>query len=159
MTELRKIDTKNIWKVVRLSVNAEQESFVASNTESILQAYTTISEGKIALPFAIYSEDTLVGFVMFGFGSIGDEDEPKVAQSSYCIWRLMIDSRFQGRGLGKAALSASLDYLRTKPCGEAEFCWLSYEPENEVAKSLYASAGFMETGEKDGEELVAVLRL
>ena len=77
---------------------------------------------------------------MFGFGSIGDEDEPKVAQSSYCIWRLMIDSRFQGRGLGKAALSASLDYLRTKPCGEAEFCWLSYEPENEVAKSLYASA-------------------
>ena len=41
----------------------------------------------------------------------------------------------------------------------ANFCWLSYEPENTVAKSLYASFGFVETGEKDGEEQIAVLKL
>ena len=33
------------------------------------------------------------------------------------------------------------------------------EPENTVAKSLYASFGFVETGEKDGEEQIAVLKL
>ena len=43
--------------------------------------------------------------------------------------------------------------------GKANFCWLSYEPENTVAKSLYASFGFVETGEKDGEEQIAVLKL
>ena len=49
--------------------------------------------------------------------------------------------------------------ILTFPCGKADFCWLSYEPENAVAKSLYASFGFIETGEKDGEELIAVLKL
>ena len=37
--------------------------------------------------------------------------------------------------------------------------WLSYEPENETARRLYASYGFVETGEMDGEEVIAVLRL
>lgn len=32
-------------------------------------------------------------------------------------------------------------------------------PENEVAKKLYASFGFMENGEKSEEEMVAVLKL
>ena len=43
--------------------------------------------------------------------------------------------------------------------GQAELCWISYEPENEVAKKLYASFGFEETGEMDGDEIVAVLKL
>ena len=37
--------------------------------------------------------------------------------------------------------------------------WLSYEPDNETARRLYASYGFEETGEMDGEEVIAVLRL
>ena len=36
---------------------------------------------------------------------------------------------------------------------------LSYEPENEVAKKLYASFGFVENGEMDDDEIVAVLKL
>ena len=38
-------------------------------------------------------------------------------------------------------------------------CWLSYEPENERAKALYAAFGFRETGEFDGDEAIAVLKL
>ncbi len=30
---------------------------------------------------------------------------------------------------------------------------------NKIAKELYASFGFVETGEKDGEELIAVLKM
>ena len=33
------------------------------------------------------------------------------------------------------------------------------EPENGVARELYHSFGFVETGEYDGEELIAVLEL
>ena len=68
----------------------------------------------------------------------------------------MIDKAYQHQGLGKKALQLSLDYLRTFPCGQAEYCWLSYEPENKAAKELYRSAGFMENGEMCGDEIVAV---
>ena len=36
---------------------------------------------------------------------------------------------------------------------------ISYEPENEPARKLYASLGFQETGEVIGEEVLAVLQL
>ena len=75
------------------------------------------------------------------------------------VWRLMIDKAYQGRGYGKEAVSLALDFIKSSPCGLAEYCWLSYEPENEVAKKLYSSLGFNETGDMDGEELIAVLKL
>ena len=53
----------------------------------------------------------------------------------------------------------ALDFIRTYPCGSAEYCWLSYEPENDVARKLYNSFGFRETGEMDEGEVVAALRL
>jgi diamine N-acetyltransferase len=71
----------------------------------------------------------------------------------------MIDKRYQGRGYGREAMKLALDFIRTWPCGKAEFCWISYEPENEIARKLYASLGFEETGEMDGDEIVAVLKL
>ena len=159
MIELRKVDSENIWKVVGLSVNSEQLSFVATNTESILDAYTTITSGGVALPFGIYNGDDLIGFVMFGYGTTGDEDEPAIAAGNYCIWRFMIDKAYQRQGLGKKALLASLEYLRSEPCGRAAYCWLSYEPENVGAKALYNSVGFYENGEMCGDEIVAVLPL
>ncbi len=159
MVTLKRIDTSNIWKVAKLTVNQEQEDFVATNTESILEAFANNAEGNVALPFALYADDTLVGFVMFGYGSTGDEDEPAVAEDSYCLWRFMIDKAFQGKGYGRAGLAAALEYIRTRPCGPSGRCWLSYEPENTAAKALYASFGFVENGEMCGDEIVAVLQL
>jgi diamine N-acetyltransferase len=92
-----------------------------------------------------------------------DEDEatPYFMDGSYLIWRLMIDKKYQGKGYGRKALELALDYIRTFPCGKADICWLSYEPENEVAKKLYASFGFIEQPQfyKDGEEMPAFLKL
>ena len=67
-----------------------------------------------------------------------------------------------GKGYGRAALGLTLDYIRTLPCGEAKCCWLSYEPENEVARKLYRSFGFEEVPEAsdlEEDEINAVLRL
>jgi diamine N-acetyltransferase len=71
----------------------------------------------------------------------------------------MIDKGFQHKGYGKKAVELALDFIRTFPCGMAEYCWLSYEPENVVAKNLYASYGFIENGDMDGEEVISVLKL
>ena len=71
----------------------------------------------------------------------------------------MIDKAYQNNGFGKEAVKLALDFVKTFPCGKAEYCWLSYEPENQVARKLYSSFGFVETGDTDGEELIAVLKL
>ena len=133
---------------------------MAANDTSIIEAYTAITGNGYAFPFGIYDGEIPVGFLMIGF-DIDDywEDAPEIAKGNYNLWRLMIDKKYQGKGYGKEAVKLALDYIRTKPCGEAEFCWLSYEPENKVAADLYRSFGFEETGEMDGEELIAVLKL
>ena len=157
--ELKKVDDHNLWEIIDLSVHEHQKGFVATNTKSILQAYVTITTGGVALPFGIYHEDKPIGFVMFGYGTDGEDEDPRVSAHNYCIWRFMIDKSYQGKGLGRKAMQTALDYIRTWPCGEASHCWLSYEPENEVAKALYHSLGFVENGEICGDEIVAVLKL
>ena len=72
---------------------------------------------------------------------------------SFCL------KKYQHKGYGRKAVELALDFIRTLPCGSAECCWLSYEPENTVAKNLYASFGFSETGDMDGEEIIAALKL
>ena len=87
------------------------------------------------------------------------DDAPAIAVSNYNLWRLMIDNRYQQKGYGSKAIELALEFIKTFPCGRADYCWLSYEPENALAKELYSSFGFIETGEMDGEELIAVLKL
>ena len=123
--ELRKVDSGNVWQILALQVQESQRNFVATNTESIVEAYCAISSGGVALPFGIYDGQTPVGFLMIGYGCLDWEDAPKVAEGSYSIWRLMIDARFQGRGLGRKAVQTALSYIRTWPCGPAKRCWLS----------------------------------
>ena len=71
----------------------------------------------------------------------------------------MIDKRYQKQGYGREAVRLALEFVKTWPRGEAELCETSYNPENEVAKKLYASFGFVENGEFDEDEVVAVLKL
>lgn len=160
MVRLEKINHQNVWEVLKLHVNKEQEDFVAPNDLSIIEAYISINENGHAFPFAIMDDDTPVGFLMIGY-DVDDsyENPPKIAYNNYSIWRLMIDEQYQKNGYGKKALQLALDFVRTFPCGSAEYCYLSYEPENTIAKSLYNSFGFVENGEMDDEEVVAVLKL
>ena len=156
MITLKKADTKNLWKIAGLKVREDQQDFVASNAESIMEAYVYTQAGAVAQPFGIYADDTPVGFLMFGYGELPEEENPAVAAGNYSIWRFMIDEKQQGKGYAKAAMAAALDYVRSFPCGPADCCWLSYEPENTVARALYHGAGFRENGEMCGGEIVAV---
>ena len=159
MIRLEEITNKNVWSVGFLEVNEDQKDFVADNFQSLAEAYATRNEGNNALPFAVVDGETLVGFVMIGKGTVGNENESELIRSSYCLWRLMIDKKYQGRGYGRAALQAALDLVRTWPLGKADRIWLSYEPENERAIRLYRSFGFEENGEMCGNEIIAVKRL
>lgn len=157
---LERINGKNVWDILKLKVSEEQQSFVAGNDISIIEAYTSITGNGQIFPFGIYEGAVPVGFLMIGFGADDFRDDaPAIAYDSYDLRRLMIDAKHQGKGYGKEALKLALEFIRTFPCGKADYCWLSYEPENEAARNLYRSFGFVETSEKDGEELIAVLKL
>ena len=165
MIHLEKITHLNIWEILNLKVYRTQKNFVASNIESIATAYATLDSECSAFPFGIYSDDKPVGFLMVGFNeavmydAYGDIKAPESLKNNYSIWRLMIDKRYQGRGYGKQAIRLALEFIRTWPCGKAEYCVISYEPENTDAARLYHSFGFEENGEMDGEEIVALLKL
>ena len=160
MLRLEQVNGKNVWDILKLTVEENQKNFVANNDISIIEAYTAITANGYAFPFGIYENETPVGFLMIGF-DIDDywDDAPSIAKGNYSLWRLMIDKAYQRRGYGKEAVQLALDFIKSFPCGKAEYCWLSYEPENEAARQLYRSFGFSETGDTDGEELIAVLRL
>ena len=160
MLKLEKINRNNVADILKLEIFENQKSFVATNNCSIIEAYIVITENNDVFTFGIYKDDTPIGFLMIGFDvNSDDEGTPKIAKGNYNIWRLMIDKKFQGRGFDKKAMDLALEFINTFPCGTAKYCWLSYESDNDVARQLYKSVGFVETEEKDGEEIVAILEL
>ena len=161
---LVKVDTKNFDALIDLKPFESQYNFVAANCYSLAEACANTAEGRYAQPFGIYDGETPVGFLMIGF-DITDEDADRekypLLTNNYLIWRFMIDKNHQNKGYGKAAMQLALDFIRTWPCGEAEYCWLSYEPENEIARKLYQSFGFKEAEKmpEGWDEIPAVLKL
>lgn len=160
MLKLKKINRNNVVEILKLEVFDNQKSFVATNNSSIIEAYIAITENNDVFTFGIYNDDTPIGFLMIGYDvNSDDEGAPMIAKGNYNIWRLMIDKEFQGKGFGKKVMDLALEFVNTFPCGTAKYCWLSYESDNDLARKLYKSVGFVETDEKDGEEIVAIMKL
>lgn len=159
MIRFEAIDDNNFYACIALSVHDEQKNFVAGNLYSIAQAYTHLAnELCVPMPYAIYNDDTMVGFIMLSYDPV-IEGESIFDEAVYSVWRLMIDKNFQGKGYGRQVMVKAIEYIKTLPQGPANLAVLSYEAENRVAQKLYASLGFKETGQMDGDELIAVLPL
>jgi diamine N-acetyltransferase len=151
MITLRPIDSSNYRECIELSVAPDQERFVASNQQSLAEAYVW---REAAEPLAVYSDDEMVGFgLLFPLGDADADDsvpEPD-ALRGYILVRLMIDGRFQGHGYGRAALDAIIEIVRARKLATIR---LSVVPENEQALEFYRRNGFVETGEIHGGEIV-----
>ncbi len=104
-------------------------------------------EGLGWKPYAIRQGDTYVGFVMAAV----DEEE-----NSYWVGGFVIDAAHQRLGYGRRAMQVLLKWGAEMGCETAA---LSYEPDNVVAKALYAGLGFVETGETSDDGVVARLQL
>ena len=157
MIELRKITDDNLVECIKLEPKEEQKSYVGSNISSLAEAYVALTNNEcIPMPYAIYDNDIMVGFIMLSYN---EAEENADDENAYWVWRLMIDKRYQGKGYGKEAMVGALKLIRTFQYGKSSVVFLSYDPENVVAKTLYASCGFVETGKIEDDELVAKLVL
>ncbi len=161
MVHLEELNKYNVWDVIELTVKKEQESFIAGNEWSLVHAYVGNKTEGAVYPFGIFDDDKAVGFLMiaYDYGEVcNDPDAPEISQNNYFLWRLMIDQEEQGKGYGKKAVELALEFVKTFPHGRADYCWLCYDKNNEVARKLYLSMGFQEIGEQDND-INAVIKL
>lgn len=142
---LEPITRKNFEDVMNIELPPHQAQFVASNAFSIAQA--SFYPGY--RPRAIHYDGQLAGFLLY---SINAYDEP----GCYGIFRLMVDPKFQGRGVARHAMELLLEELRAQP--DLRRITICYMPGNEVGKRFYASLGFVETGLDDEGEMIAEIR-
>ena len=69
----------------------------------------------------------------------------------------MVDEKFQGKGYGRFGMQKMIEMFRANE--RIKEVGISYEPENEAARKLYAGLGFVETGRMLDGEVEAVLKL
>lgn len=146
MIELREVTQANWREALRLSVFPDQQRFIAEYTPivavALAKAYLRLG-GATWVPYAIYGDATMVGFVALAYQS-GTSDQ-------YWIFHFFIDQRYQGRGYGQAALQRFIG-LVTQEYPACQLLQLVVHPENERAQRLYAAAGFRPSGiERWGE--------
>lgn len=147
----REVNKDNWEDCVDLRVNPEQKTFVKPNYYSLVQAhYENHWTAR-----AIYDEDTLIGFVMYGvFEEEDDTQTTNESRKEGWICRYMIDKNFQGKGYGKAALIEIIAELENNL--QCKQIGLSEVPGNHVAKKLYENLGFKLTGKLLGDQEVMV---
>lgn len=147
---LREITADTVRAVTKLSVREDQTCFVASNAVSLAQALFAPE----AWYRAIYAGDEPVGFVMLFDESLRS---PPPASPAVGVWRFMIDSNHQGKGIGSAALKLVISHVRAK--GMFKELELSYVPEPGCPEPFYRQLGFVATGRVDDGEIVMALPL
>jgi len=136
---LREITMDNFSECINLKVKESQRGFVASNMYSLAEA----KADDVSQPLAIYAGEQMVGFIMYDF-------EPREHRGY--ISRLMVAAEHQGQGHGRDAMQQVIERLCANPdCREIQ---TSFEPSNSAAEGLYASLGFVRTGEVSDGEIV-----
>jgi diamine N-acetyltransferase len=138
--KLEEVTARNWRAVARLELAPDQKDLVASNLYSI-------AESKFdpdARPRAVYAGREPVGFLMYD-----------ASDAEALIYRFMIDRRHQGKGYGRAALVLAIAEIAALP--NVRKVSVSYMPDNQVARALYASLGFKEAGLDEDGEMMAEL--
>lgn len=149
VVELREITADTVRAICNLQVAPAQAGFVAPNAVSLAQALFSPE----AWFRAIHADGEPAGFLML-YDETRSLQPP--AQPGIGLWRLMIDQRFQGRGIGRVAMHKLADLLRERGFKQLR---TSYVPGDGCPEPFYRSLGFAANGELDDGEVVMLLSL
>ncbi len=98
MIKLRTINEDNYRQCCGLKASVEKEHFVDSVVYSLAEAWVFYQDTR---PFAIYDNDTMIGFVSMYIG-----------EQNFQIINFLIDDSFRQKGLGAKAAKACIRYLQ-----------------------------------------------
>ncbi len=150
--ELREVtdQVREDLRSVRLAPG--QDQFVSTVEDSLAEA----ASYPQAKPWyrAVYADGAVAGFVMISWNV---EPEPEI-RGPWFLWKLIIDERQQGRGLGREVVHAIVDIVRSEG---GDSLITSYGDGPGGPEPFYRGLGFVPTGEvdRDGDhvEIVAAL--
>ena len=134
MVNFRSITEDNFDAIIKMK-RPEDENFVASNAVSLAQAWLYRDNGDV-FPFAIYDDDTVIGFMLL---------EEDMDDARLDLWRIMLSPEYEGKGLGTAAVKLMIQYA--KDSGRYKCITLLCGHENHNARHIYDKLGFQPTGE------------
>ena len=103
-----------------------------------------------ALDWAIYADETPVGFVMIADEVVNPDYIP------HFLWKLLIDERHQRRGFGTATLDLVVEFFRDRGVGEL---WTSTGKGEGSPVTFYERYGFERAGDLHGDETVLRLEI
>lgn len=138
---LEPIDINNWFQCGQLRVRPDQERFIESNLLCIAEVQFYPNWGA----YAVYHRIEMVGFAMYEY----DEEEDE-----WWISSLMIAAEHQGKGYGRSVMAAVMELMVSRGCREM---LVGYADDNEVARQLYQSMGFVERGIDDEGDMVSRL--
>ena len=135
---------------LRLDVREDQRGLVASVAESYSDALFPPEDPNG--PPLVWIRGVLRNSEPAGFVMCADQTEQ---QKDPWLWRLLVDKSQQGCGIGRFAVESVLNRYREMGCARVLVCWA---PIDGNAGDFYKKFGFVETGEKMGDEIVAEFR-
>lgn len=141
---IQAVTKENYQEILKLRVATSQSDYI----ETPMECLTEATECKYYKPVGLYSDDQLVGFAMYGYFP----DETK--RGRLWIDRILIDSHYQGKGLGTLFMEALIEKVEEE-YGEQPI-FLSVYPDNKGAIHLYDKLGFVFNNEFDinGESIM-----
>ena len=137
----------NLNRVEQLATHHSQQRFVSTVQESFTDALVPeIVDGHAVVPWlrAIEADGELVGFLMLAARTD--------AHPTTFLWRLLVDARHQGRGIGTRALRLVGERLAAEGDSVLKTSWVDAPGGPE---GFYRKLGFVPTGEIDDGEIVA----
>ena len=137
---------------LNLDVREDQRGLVASVAESYSDALFPPADYENGAPLpwirGVLRNSEPAAFIMCA--------DPTEQQKDPWLWRLLVDKSHQRCGIGKFAVMSVFARYREMGCARVLVCWA---PTEGNAGIFYKKIGFVETGEKMGEEIVAEFKL
>jgi GNAT superfamily N-acetyltransferase len=146
--ELREITDANREAVIALRAGPAEGVFVSSVADSIEEA-AEYPEGS---PWyrAVYRDGEPVGFVMLSWDVT---PQPPDIIGPWFLWKLIVDERHQGRGIGRAIVERVVELIRAEGATEL---FTSHHVGEGGPDGFYGRLGFVPTGTFDpqGERIL-----
>lgn len=130
-----------------LDVHGNQKNFVASVAQSFADAL--FPPPDVNGPPLVWIRGVLRNSQPAGFIMCADQTEQ---QKDPWLWRLLVDKSHQGFGVGTFAVTSVIERYRQLGMQRVLTAW---HPSEGNAGDFYKRFGFVETGEKIDEELIA----
>ena len=135
----------------RLCTHRSQESFVGGVEQSYADAlfpWEEAGQPVVAILLGIEADGEPVGFLMYA------DVPPGAAEPT--VWRLLVDRRHQGRGIGRTAMSLLHDRLQSAGHAAVRVAWLEGRGS---PGPFFLRLGYVPTGETDNDAAIARLVL